>query len=279
MSILVTDSGIGGFGILKRLVTRMPECDYVYYADNANLPYGEKSEVELRAIAVNNFTRLSSRFDIECAVIACNTLTAAAVEVLRDSFSFPIIGTEPALLPAARCFKSGNIYLFSTSYTASSKRLSGRFADLKDRVRLIALPRLAEMTEECVCREEIGTYIRGIAPIEEEGAFPIVLGCTHYALAEDVIRELYPKAVLFGGEEGTAENAIRTVRSLPYREYTRLRLLDNKSESFGREELFCVDIPRKGDILFIETADNHKKSKKMSELFVQYYCKDCFFTV
>lgn len=102
-SILVMDSGAGGISTLKVLRKILPYEDYIYFADNKNMPYGNKSRAFLAENAIAIIKKVSEDYALKMAVLACNTLTGAAVKILREEFtSLPIVGMEPAYKPAAK---------------------------------------------------------------------------------------------------------------------------------------------------------------------------------
>ncbi len=279
MSVFVLDSGAGGLGVLKRLIQLSPDRDYVYFADKANFPYGEKSLEFLSLRANEIFLRLNEILRFELAVIACNTLTLASADGLREKLGFPVVGVEPALLPAVKAFPQGTVYLFSTTFTSSSGRLSERFQSVLKRTRIFPLPELATLIEEGAPYKKLFGYLTERARIEEKGAFPLVLGCTHYPLVKEVFREVYPQAVLFDGTEGTARNAVRMLFGKTNVPVSQDAVSKIKQAFSGAEVFFKRDFCGKTPVLFIETTGKTKNSKKMSDLFALYYCKDCLFTV
>ena len=112
----VYDSGIGGLSVWKELRALMPQQDYVYVADSAHCPYGEKSPEHItdRARAVTEF--LIGR-GAEAVVVACNTATAAAISYLRGHYPIPFVGMEPAVKPAALASRTGVVGVLATANT------------------------------------------------------------------------------------------------------------------------------------------------------------------
>ena len=112
----VYDSGVGGLSVWKDLLALMPWQDYVYVADSANCPYGEKSPgfIAGRAAAVARFL-IDSGADV--VVVACNTATAAAISCLRQAFPVPFVGMEPAVKPAAELSRTGVVGVLATANT------------------------------------------------------------------------------------------------------------------------------------------------------------------
>ena len=105
-SILFYDSGIGGLSTLSSTIKLLPCERYIYFADNKNVPYGNRTKQEISNLVFENISRLLSRFKIKLIVIACNTATSLAIDDLRTKINIPIIGIEPALKVAERKSKN-----------------------------------------------------------------------------------------------------------------------------------------------------------------------------
>ena len=113
------DSGIGGLTLLKECAQQLAGESFLYFGDNANAPYGNKSPEEIERLALTAFGYLS-RFPLKAAVLACNTVTAECAAALRARCPFPVLGVEPALKPAAKACK--NVLVLATRATLSSKK-------------------------------------------------------------------------------------------------------------------------------------------------------------
>lgn len=205
-TIGVFDSGIGGLTILRAIREALPREDLIYVADTAHLPYGDKPEalVQARAVAIAGF--LVER-GAKAIVVACNTATAAAIDVLRDRFSLPFIGVEPAVKPAAAATRSGVIGVLATPATLASARfhaLLSRHAGAA-RVRVEPCAGLAEHIErgDLDNAQTEKLLRRFIEPLLQEGADAIVLGCTHYPLVAHIVQRIAGPGVTVI-ENGTA---------------------------------------------------------------------------
>ena len=189
----IMDSGCGGLSVFREIRTLLPRERYVYYADNAHCPYGEKTpeyiQDRLRAI-----TELFLEKGASAVVLACNTATAAAIEVLRREYAIPFVGMEPAVKPAALGTKTGVIGVLATAGTLKgSKYLNtkGRFSDnvrIEERVGagFVELVEAGELTGERAER----TVRASLVPLLEEGADRIVLGCTHYPFLLETLQKV-----------------------------------------------------------------------------------------
>lgn len=196
----IMDSGSGGLSVFREIRKSLPDAKYVYYADNANCPYGEKTPefITDRCRSITEFF-ISKGADI--IVIACNTATAAAIATLRAEYSLPFIGMEPAVKPAALGTGSGTIGVLATAGTLkASKYLNtkGRFEDNvrivehvgKGFVELVESGHLDGPEVEFVVKESL-------LPLLEAGADTIVLGCTHYPFLLPVMQRIAGPEVRF----------------------------------------------------------------------------------
>ena len=115
----VYDSGVGGLSVLRALRARMPDAAFVYVADSANAPYGDRDPdfLEARASAI---TRFMVRCGARALVLACNTVSVVATRSLRARYAIPIVAMEPAIKPAARATRSKVVLVLATETTIAS---------------------------------------------------------------------------------------------------------------------------------------------------------------
>lgn len=228
MKIGFFDSGSGGLTTLDQVRQLIPEAEYYYIGDIQHHPYGEKTEEELHEITKNVVQKLSD-WGAKFVVIACNTATTRCIHYLRSCFpDITFVGMEPAIKVAcdAGC---QNILLLATPSTISSKqveRLINQNIHTQN-IFLVPCPGLANLIEQNVPDiEEMKLWPGQIQPGLEtantksiqrallnclsnvkdlEKIDGVVLGCTHYILARDVIQEILPNAKIFDGNLGVAK--------------------------------------------------------------------------
>jgi len=189
----VFDSGVGGLSVLREIRRELPHESVLYLADSGNAPYGDRPAeyIQERSVAV---TRALVERGAKAIVVACNTATAAAVAVLRHGFNVPIVAIEPAVKPAAAATRTGVVGVMATSVTISSTKLLqlvGQYP-APGGTEMLACPGLAEQVERGdldspATRALVEQYVR---PLVGKGADTIVLGCTHYAFLEPLIRDV-----------------------------------------------------------------------------------------
>ena len=130
--ILLFDSGFGGLSVLSEIRALLPDAAVIYAADLAGLPYGEKTEAEVAARVAGLLGRMSERYEPRLVCIACNTASTIALGMVRDVLEIPIVGTVPAIKPAAARTKTGTIGLLGTAATVRQQYvddLEARFAN------------------------------------------------------------------------------------------------------------------------------------------------------
>lgn len=207
----IFDSGIGGLTTLKEIKKLLPNESYIYYLDNKNIPYGDKSDDELKIIA-KNIINFFDKKKVKIIVIACNTMTTKCIEYLRKTYPDKIfIGTEPAIKVA--CDKGyKNTLLMVTPATAKSERLFKIINDnAKDDHKITILPckGLAD-TIETKDKKRIRYLIYNL--LYEYKIYnydSVVLGCTHYCHIKKIISEIFPNAKLIDGNKGVSKEVKR----------------------------------------------------------------------
>ncbi|MBQ6996796.1 MAG: glutamate racemase [Oscillospiraceae bacterium] len=211
--IAVFDSGVGGISVLRQLVKQMPGERFLYYGDSANAPYGTKTVAQVRELSVAVAEKLLAQ-GIKALVVACNTATAAAVDLLREKYAdLIVVGIEPAVKLAADQFPGGTVGVMATPLTTDSEKLHALEARWQEKCNIIPLPTpgLVELVEagKAVSAESEALLRPMLAPYAGK-LDAVVLGCTHYPFAAATIRKvLGEKTVLLDGGEGTARETRR----------------------------------------------------------------------
>jgi glutamate racemase len=189
----VFDSGVGGLSILDEALRQLPQHDYIYLADSANAPYGEKSSEWITARSLILCQYLASK-GCDAIVVACNTATAEAIKQIRAQLSIPIIGVEPGIKPAAMQSQNGIVGVLATEATLNSDKFNALLATLPDHCRFIkqsgaGLVPLIE-AGKADSEETLDLLRKHLEPILDAGSDTLVLGCTHYPFLRKSIRKL-----------------------------------------------------------------------------------------
>jgi glutamate racemase len=199
-TILVFDSGLGGLTVHAELLKALPCANYVYVADNAAFPYGKLAPEVLIERVDQLMNRLLKRFCPDIVVIACNTASTICLPSLRAHYDLPIVGTVPAVKPAALLSKTRIISILGTPGTVSREYthdlIIAHAADC--RVNLVGAPNLARLAEGFLRGEPVDDkdVLAEILPCfkEKDGVRTdtIALACTHYPLLLDFYRRVSP---------------------------------------------------------------------------------------
>lgn len=192
-TIGIFDSGAGGLSVLKEIRKVLSEGRFIYFSDNANCPYGEKSRdfIIERAKYITEFLIGKGA---DAIVVACNTATAAAIAELRAGYDIPFIGMEPAVKPAALGTRSGVIGILATAGTLAASKYLDTKSRFEDDVKIEehvgrGFVELVERME--LDGPEAERVVRAsLVPLLESGADTIVLGCTHYPFLLPVMKKV-----------------------------------------------------------------------------------------
>ncbi len=211
----VFDSGLGGISVLKALVRELRSEDFIYLADKHNAPYGAKTDEEIVHLTQVNAKKLIS-LDCKALVIACNTATSVAASILRAELDIPVIGLEPAILPAALKHPNGKILVLATPVTLTHDKFRLLLLKIgKEKFTCIQAPYLVEFVESGMKnREDAVSYLKSIfAPYRNLKFDACVLGCTHFPfLKEEIVLALGYHIEFFDGAFGAARYLKNTLQ-------------------------------------------------------------------
>jgi glutamate racemase len=218
MRIGFFDSGIGGLSVLYEALRLLPNEDYFYYADDANVPYGNKSREEIRCCVFEAVDFLAG-MDIKALVVACNTATSAAIQDIRLKYGFPIIGMEPAVKPAVKSVDGKRVLVFATPLTLRETKFIGLLnqVDIHNAVDFLPLQELVTFAEAYQFdRGVIMSYLKKRLKDYDLNCYgAVVLGCTHFPFFKNHIREIFPKGTaIVDGNKGTVQNLKNTLASM-----------------------------------------------------------------
>jgi glutamate racemase len=223
--ILFFDSGVGGLSVLRPTLDLLPSAPIVYAADSAGFPYGTRTEADIAARVPALLGRLAERFRPRLVVIACNTASTIALGAVRAALDLPIVGTVPAIKPAAEASRSRVIGVLGTDATVRQPyvdRLSAEFAKDCTVIRhgSAALVELAEAKLHGLAAP-IEAVSRAVAPLfapPEAGAMDtVVLACTHFPLLAEELAQAVPQPVRFvDGGAGIARRIRHLTQGQPW---------------------------------------------------------------
>ncbi len=179
----IFDSGLGGLSILSEIHKRLPLEDIIYIADSCNAPYGEKPQKEIIELSIKNTEYLLSK-SCKIIVVACNTATTNAIDVLRKKFDVPFIGIEPAIKPAAIQSQTGVIGILATRGTLTSSLFSQNAKKLSQNTKIVEV--IGKGIVEAIESNTINTnefnslLSEQLEPFKSSNIDHLVLGCSHF---------------------------------------------------------------------------------------------------
>ena len=206
----VFDSGIGGLSVLQALQAALPGEDFVYVADSAYTPYGERSDEVIAARTGAIAGHLRDAHGVKLLVIACNTASAAAAHAVRfDNPGWPVVAIEPALKPAAQHTRTGRVGVLATRSTLASGKFAGlrlamaashpqvQFAEVACDGLAASIEQWALAGDGSPTRSLLERYLAALGPLGDAAGTidTLVLGCTHYPLIRAQIAHRVPASV------------------------------------------------------------------------------------
>lgn len=226
--IVLLDSGIGGFSILKALIDQIPNSHFFYYLDRKNFPYGSKSEAQVKKIVLEASAWLKSEYKPDLFVVACNTASTAVLSELRSELDFPVVGVVPAIKPAAELSKTKNIALLATNGTIQRhyiRELINQHAEGCE-IQFFGSEILVAIAEKKIMerhldldklKKEMTPFFSGI--VDKNNIDAIVLGCTHFSFLIEELKSLAKRPIAFvDSVEGVTRRIKAVLESLEEKE-------------------------------------------------------------
>lgn len=195
----IFDSGIGGLTVVKEVMGCLPCEDIVYFGDTARVPYGTKSPATVIRFSIENALFLL-RFNVKLIVIACNTSSSHGLSVLKRDFKIPIIGVIlPGAREAAKITKCGRIGVIGTTATIQSGAYDAEIKRQDGGLKVFSrpCPLFVSLVEEGWLKDKVTYDIAGkyLKPLKDKRVDTLILGCTHYPLLKDVIKNIMGRNV------------------------------------------------------------------------------------
>jgi glutamate racemase len=245
--VIFLDSGVGGLPYCDHFSKLAPQIPRIYIADRANFPYGPKSRAELGSLLQSLIHKALNRWPAQVVVIACNTATISAIDLLRSAFpSISFVGTVPAVKPAVLASKTHRIGVIATERTIKEPYIYDLAKRFDPQAELVGLPapELVSFVEHewyAASREQrlskVAPYIETLRASQVDG---IVLGCTHFLFLLDEFKALAePEIPIYHSVEGVGRRV--------------LQLLENRGLVAASHREFAVDSPEESpqDLLVV----------------------------
>lgn len=193
----VFDSGVGGLTVLRQLYKQLPNESIIYFGDTAHLPYGIRSQDEILQY-VREILNWMLQQSVKMVVMACNTSSALALEIVRREFDFPILGV---ILPGAKAAvqQGKRIGVIATPATAKSNAYRQAIMEIQPDTQVwqVSCPEFVPLIEQNRIHDPYTTEVSRayLEPLLEQEIDTLVYGCTHYPLLAPVLRSLLPAHV------------------------------------------------------------------------------------
>lgn len=275
--IVFMDSGIGGLSTLAESYKLCPQ-KYIYFSDNANCPFGSKSNHQIFKLLETAINNLTSKYSVKTVVLACNTATTSSIKKLRSRFpNIKFIGTEPAIkLASSKGYK--RITVLCTPATARQKKYINLTHQSKTFVSTHKMPKLAFLVEQFFCTQKFCVKLKLLKVLYAEKSRDVhsdalVLGCTHYCLIKSQISKIFGLPV-FDGNFGVAKQVLFACNKFDRENNSnldKLRKKQNDQQNFPKnaQNLLKNSQNFKNDIIFVFSNPTEAIKEKYMKTFMQ----------
>jgi glutamate racemase len=242
----VFDSGVGGLTVLAEVHRRLPEETTVYLGDNARAPYGPRPADEVRRFTLEAIEWLTAQ-DVKLLVLACNTATARALDLVRARVTVPVVGVvRPGAVAAAAATRSRRIGVIATAGTVESGVYPAAIVEADPQTRVVqqACPELVPMVEAGIvdgrrAESVLRAYLEPLLDAEP-GIDTLLLGCTHYPLLREPIARIVGERVAVVDSAFTTALAVEDLLDALGVRAPRGSVLDHRVATTGNVEAFVT---------------------------------------
>ncbi len=235
----IFDSGVGGLTVFKEIRELLPSENLIYFGDTARVPYGGKSVQVIQKFA-SEIAQFLEHQNVKMIVVACNTVSAIALNKLKSETSLPIIGViDPGVRAAIKASGTGTVGVIGTRATINSGAYQERIARLRSNAKVVtrACPLLVPIVEENLLSSDIArlTLEMYLSDFKKMEISSLILACTHYPLLKPLINEYFDNRVTL------VDSACETAREV--KEMLLARRISIEEVRRGREQFFVTDSP------------------------------------
>lgn len=233
----IFDSGVGGLTVFKEIRSMLPGEDLIYFGDTARVPYGSKSVQVIRKFSREIATFLEN-LNVKMIVIACNTASAFALNLIRSETSLPVVGViDPGVRAAVKAAENGIIGVIGTKGTINSGAYQEKITRLRSNAKIVAqpCPLLVPIVEENLLNSEIARMALKmyLSELKELKISSLILACTHYPLLKPLIQDY------LGTQTSLIDSARETAKEV--KDVLEARRICNSAEKPGKEKFFVSD--------------------------------------
>ena len=218
--LLFFDSGVGGLSVLGPTRELLPDAPIVYVADSAAFPYGIRSEAEIAARVPALLGRLTERFRPRLAVIGCNTASTIALPFVREALDIPVVGTVPAIKPAAERSTTRVIGVLGTEATVRQPYVDDLAATYASDCTVLrhGSAELVELAEAKLAGQPVdpAAVAAAVEPLRRRNMDVVVLACTHFPLLAEELGAALPGVAQVDGGSGIARRIATLTKGQPW---------------------------------------------------------------
>ncbi len=239
-SVGILDSGVGGLTVVEEFYRQLPHENIVYFGDTERMPYGPRPQSEVRRFAMEIIDFLQTQ-DIKKIVVACNSATAAGITYYREKLDIPVTGViEPGVRAALKATKNGCIGVIGTRGTIESGAYENDLHRLNPEIKVISkpCPLLVLIVENNLINEPESRRVTEeyLTPLIEGGIDTLILGCTHYPLMAELIRDV-------AGEEITLISSAKEIAREAKEFFKKEKIMNPLQDYRGRHRFFVSGKP------------------------------------
>ena len=250
MSIGVYDSGIGGLTVYKAVASHFKNLDMIYLGECARVPYGNKSPETIVRYSLECSEYLVSKYNISALVVACNTISSHALNILHDKLHIPVLGViHPGAAHAAHITKNGKIGVVATHATVKSGSYINAIKNINSSLKVFqqACPLFVPLVEEAlVDGEMVETVVReSLKDILKTDIDTLILGCTHYPVLRPVIQKVMPNVNIVDSTEYIINDIDNLGIELNETGLRRIFVTDESHAFHSLKNILVGDIPAK----------------------------------
>ncbi|QJC28751.1 glutamate racemase [Enterobacteriaceae endosymbiont of Plateumaris consimilis] len=260
MTIFIFDSGVGGISIYNKIKKIFPEIHFIYLLDNKFFPYGIKSKNYIYKRCLKILKKISYHYYISLAIIACNTASVSSLPIIKNYFSFPIIGVSPIIKDSINITNNGIIGIIATKTTLENYSIQNKIKYFRQNyiIEILSSQKLVFLVEKKIQGLNISLKeIKNIfQPWYNLKNFPdtIILGCTHFPLIINELKNILPKNVKFLDSSNYIISKIKKI-------ITKNKFLFNTQKNFILYTKYTVKIKKIQKYLISQGFSFFKKIK------------------
>lgn len=235
----VFDSGIGGLTVVKALLEKLPNENVVYLGDTKHMPYGDKTNEQIIKYVMDDVKFLNT-YELKSILIACNTADAIASNTIKENYNVPIYGVvEAAAKKASETTVNNKIGVIATTAAIKSNQYEKEIGKFNARAKVYsqACPFLVPLIEEGkfdIGNEEMHYILEDyLSPLVEEGIDTLILGCTHYDLLLEIIRDMYPNLNVVSSSRCVIDTLTKSIETNTNKNCEQLYFVTSDKERFN----------------------------------------------